>query len=311
MKNIKEKIRNSVFIKSFQHLGWNLIPIIAFDLLAIVIIAIVGILYFSLASSKASFLQSAGNIQNLPLDQATQFASDMKAFILFFTISFFIFMLFVILIWSFFKSLSWSVVVDKTLNHKAKEKIQKLLHHFHLDTLQALLLAALILFVLVWLAIIISNVFAWIALGLLTFLAIYLASHSFSLALFKRFLLGNLAWIFAWLAVFALIVTVVQQDYQPWIAIPLLLLAIHLSIVLYSSLAREKSWKQAFTIGIGKIHHFIVPYVLAILIYVIYNLLWGLIIQSSDKFTLVNIIITSVYLAWIKVYISQKVEFIE
>ncbi|HLC65592.1 MAG TPA: hypothetical protein VJI46_05730 [Candidatus Nanoarchaeia archaeon] len=304
------KTQVSVFLNSWKRLGWNLIPIIAFDMLAIVIIALIGMFFLTIAASKAGFLPNAANIQNLPLEEATQFAQDLKGFILFFVILLVALLLFAILVWSFFKSLSWSVVVDKELNRKANEKVKRVLSRLNISKSLALVVAALVVFVLAWLSLVTSKVYAWITLGILSFLAVGIASQSFSLKAFKAFLIANLIWFIGWLVILILFVVGVKQEAQLYGAIPLFLIIIHSSFVLYTLLAKRLKWNvfgETAKTAV-KVHYFIIPIIVILAIYFAYNLVWSFFINDPGKFLLINVIITTLYLAWSKIYYANMVE---
>ncbi|MBI4439714.1 hypothetical protein HY638_01970 [Candidatus Woesearchaeota archaeon] len=305
------KTQVSVFLNSWKRLGWNLIPIAAFDILAVAMIALIGMLFLTMAASKVSFLQNASNIQSLPLEEATKLAQDLKGFILFFVIAFFLLLLFSIAVWSFFKSLSWSVVADKSVNKKAGEKIQKLLARYGIGRAAAFAILGIASFVIIWLSIVTSNIYAWAALGVVSFIAVWIASQSFSLNHLKNFLIANLIWVFGWFAVLALLVTAVKQEAQIYLAMVLFPAIIHFSGVLYASIARRRTWRvfrETLVRGI-RIHRFIIPWILMIGILLIYNLIWGVIVRDSGRFLLLNIIVLSLYLAWAKIYYSDVIEY--
>jgi len=124
-----------------------------------------------------------------------------------------------------------------------------------------------------------------------------------------RFILLNLTWITAWTALLIITTNIVHQEYYIYLMITGTIAYIHLTTVLHHSFTYheqiKKAISKAFTIGIGKIQQFIIPYIYIIIIYIILTKI--LIIIPIKARTIATTAVIILFLAWYKTYMNRTI----
>jgi hypothetical protein len=137
----------------------------------------------------------------------------------------------------------------------------------------------------------------------------------------KKFFLANLVWFAVSIPVFifwpGLLVLVATMYNAKWLSLTIVfvsaLLYIHLLTAMHYSFAGTQSLGKAltsiFSLGFAKIKHFILPYILAAIVFLIWWQLWriigGLTTVSEVKFILFTAIILAPFFAWLRMYIAK------
>lgn len=134
----------------------------------------------------------------------------------------------------------------------------------------------------------------------------------FDLKYFKNFLALNLLWFIPWAILLVLVIVLVRQNASAYIVLFLFVLLMHMSGVLCIAFAKENkiinSIKQAFSIGIGKIHLFLVPYTILIILFVVVSQLgWLFKLFSYNIQAILSLILFVLYLAFARVFLSKIV----
>lgn len=130
-----------------------------------------------------------------------------------------------------------------------------------------------------------------------------LLKKRFNLKYFEKFLLLNIIWFIPWIIlIFIILFGGKIENFVTPIFI-LILLFLHFSFILYPLFTKNnriKQIKQALRIGITKIHHYIIPYMVITITFII--------ISSINLFNIEPIIISLVYLlffSWIQNYTKE------
>ena len=163
--------------------------------------------------------------------------------------------------------------------------------------------ATLGLLLLIFIAYIILQGFAWLQV----------VGGKHSIRYFGRFVLVNLAWFIPWLVVMWFFIVGLQGSFAATGLIVLAILFTHLTFIMQHAFASDKSYPikksmgKAFSIGIGKIHLFIIPYLLATIVFFIWSQIWRLIPQTNFNFALIVLATTvfAPFLAWFKFYLHR------
>ena len=91
-----------------------------------------------------------------------------------------------------------------------------------------------------------------------------------------------------------------------------LTILLHRNYVLHRSI--KKSFNKSFTIGFGKIHHFILPYLLLVLVFAVLNgVSYFFMIVGAENFVALSITTVFVifFITWLRFYMSATIERIE
>ncbi len=135
---------------------------------------------------------------------------------------------------------------------------------------------------------------------------------------FLKFGLLSLIWITGWILTFALLVTITNQQYYKWIMIVLGIAYIHLTTVLHHAFSYRNeiggAAQKAFSIGIGRIHKLILPYIYIIIIFILIEQILTLIMQIAMPQTAIQAVgigAVLLFLAWYKTYLNKAIISIE
>ncbi|HSU72444.1 MAG TPA: hypothetical protein VLJ21_01185 [Candidatus Binatia bacterium] len=130
---------------------------------------------------------------------------------------------------------------------------------------------------------------------------------------FVKFFLLNAGWLFVWAVVGWFFIVGLKSQFATVGLITLALLFLHLTALLqHASVSQGLSVKQsiayAFSTGIGKLHRFIVPYLLAVVLFLLWSQVWRIVpAQSISGFSFVVLacVIFAPFLAWYKFYLHK------
>src|SRR3989344_6848933 len=99
------------------------------------------------------------------------------------------------------------------------------------------------------------------------------ANKKFNFKFFKKFLLLNLIWLPSWFLLIFLFAVIINPETSPIFMMIILGMAFYFNNILYPMFLKEnklRKIKKAFKLGIEKIHHFIVPYGIIIILFLIF-----------------------------------------
>lgn len=163
-----------------------------------------------------------------------------------------------------------------------------------------------ILALLILAAYIITNFLIW---ALITGRKLRKAKRSFAL----RFALLNALWIAGWAALAVLLVSSLRPEVIMRWLLGITLVYCHFTAVMYIAyFMREKAvkaFRKAFDVGVTKVHHFIVPYFFAFVIFMLLNKILSpfqnlnFVMTNPDAATIIGFVIFLFYGAWLKIYI--------
>ncbi len=137
-----------------------------------------------------------------------------------------------------------------------------------------------------------------------------ISGKKFTKKFFWKFIAMDFVWTVLWMFFIFLLAGSIRAEVLPWWIVIFFIIFIHLSTVMRISFTKHtRIWKpmaDAFKTGIGKIKHFVVPYiyagVLIALLQVILNLI-GMIGINFSYFLWIVVIVNVFMLAWVKYYI--------
>lgn|GEM_PF-4445496 len=137
-------------------------------------------------------------------------------------------------------------------------------------------------------------------------------------AKFWKFFLLNLIWLASWL-VFDWFIIIGLRGVYAVIGVTILASAfLHLTGILHRTyVAGEtqigKAISKTFAIGFGKIHKFVLPYALAVIVFVVWSQVWILSpVDSTGGFALISLfcVVFAPFLAWYKFYLNRILDII-
>lgn len=131
--------------------------------------------------------------------------------------------------------------------------------------------------------------------------------EKFTIKFFIKFLLLNAIWIIIWLIAAVIIAVGVKVNIAQYLIILLAIVFVYFTIFLYMFFTKNKKLKaikDAFKFGITKVHYFVLPYILVILVFILISQLYWLYRFLPYK---IGMIVTSLillgFLAWFRLYI--------
>lgn len=134
------------------------------------------------------------------------------------------------------------------------------------------------------------------------------ANKKFNFRFFKKFLLLNLIWLPSWFLLIFLFAVIINPETSPIFMIVTLAVAFYFTNILYPLFLKENKLsniKDAFKLGIKKIHYFLAPYaIIGILLYVI-SKGYSLIALSVNLNPNVFLGVLLIFIAWLRYYFVE------
>ena len=137
------------------------------------------------------------------------------------------------------------------------------------------------------------------------------ANKRFSLKFFKKFLLLNLIWIPLWFLAILLLDVIIKPEIAIIYILILGIIAFYFTEILYPLFLKDnkiKNIKEAFRLGIKKMHYFVFPYAIIIFILFVFLKMHNLVgakIDLNPTFYLVPILVLA---AWLRYYFLEIVD---
>ena len=150
-----------------------------------------------------------------------------------------------------------------------------------------------------------AKIILWFILAVIIGIIIYsilrgslfsnLHGKKYSFPFAKNYLYLNLWWIFSWIGLFLLLVWIIAKDAYTIMIVLWLAVMMHTTSALNHNFSQHTSWKKAVSYSFGtfkKFHKFIFPYLLAVIVFIIWAQVWRLInIQAFAVGTLLLFVI--------------------
>jgi len=136
-------------------------------------------------------------------------------------------------------------------------------------------------------------------------------NKKFNLNFFKRFFILNVLWVSIWFILILLFAFVIITQSAPIFMMVVLVVAFYFTNILYPLFLKShkiNEIKRAFKLGIKKIHYFIIPYAIIVLI--------GFVISKAFSLFSINLIVNQyisyivglILIAWMRYYFVEIVE---
>ena len=184
------------------------------------------------------------------------------------------------------------------------ENIAKATEYYQsmLNTLVLLIIIYAIIFIIAW-AIFKSLIWS------------ELMGRKFNLHHLKNFTILSTIWLVIWGLILFLFPLLIREGLQGAVFLVLLAVFLHTSVVVYILFTKENllrhSIHKGFSIAFGRIHHFIIPYLVIFALYyvVIVNVVFRILmlIPAERLVQGISIVITLVYVVWVRSYLIEVV----
>jgi len=135
-------------------------------------------------------------------------------------------------------------------------------------------------------------------------------NRKLNLKFLKKIFLLNLIWLPSWIILLLLIVFGVTATSSPLFIIIILLLAVYLSNILYPLFMGNNKLgmiKKTFSVGITKIHHFIIPYTVIVILFFIILQIYRLIAANMYINIYITYVLLLIFVAWLRYYFVEIV----
>jgi len=168
--------------------------------------------------------------------------------------------------------------------------------------------------------------FSFAALLLLLFIALFavwcltqllgyarLARAKFTRRAYLKFMAANLGWLVIVIIPAFILMTLFRSGYLALLGLLVMAFALHLTNIFYLKLAKslefKKSLKKAFQLGAKKLHKFLLPYLVIIILYLaVSQLYWIYRYAPGQLVGAISIVISFVSLGWAKTYVASLVK---
>jgi hypothetical protein len=135
-------------------------------------------------------------------------------------------------------------------------------------------------------------------------------NKKFSTEFFMKFLKLNLIWLPAWFLLMFLFALIIKPTIAPIYMLITLVIAFYFTNILYPLFLKTnkiKVIKESFRLGIKKIHQFIMPYTIIIVLFFIISKSYNLITLNIDANQNIFFGIIIIFIAWLRYYFVEIV----
>lgn len=165
----------------------------------------------------------------------------------------------------------------------------------------------------------------YFASAIIVFAAVSLAGYSlfkslgwsvilrkkFTRHLFLKFLAGNTLWWLVWLLPALIFIFALKPELTAYVYLIMFFLYFHTTTIVHFFIAKtleiKPSIANAFSVGFGSIHHFIIPYAFAFIIYFILLQPFSyatFMYPSIKQVSVASFVFVIFYMAWFKIYLA-------
>lgn len=124
---------------------------------------------------------------------------------------------------------------------------------------------------------------------------------------FKKLFWVNVIWFLLWLITSLIIYYGARASYRVYVQGIYYLLLFYFTTILYILFTRKnvikRSISKALSLGVRKVRYFIIPYIYAVVIFVVISQLFRIINPASKAGMFVGVILTVFFIAWMRLYI--------
>ena len=131
-----------------------------------------------------------------------------------------------------------------------------------------------------------------------------------NLEFFKKFLILNLIWIPSWFLLAFLATVAIREGTAPLFVLVIFILTFYFTNILYPLFLKQNKLamiKTSFSLGIRKIHYFIIPFAIIIISSLIISRIYNLIALNINLNPNVLLLIGIIYVAWLRYYFVEVV----
>lgn len=136
-------------------------------------------------------------------------------------------------------------------------------------------------------------------------------NKSFTKNLFKKFLIGNTFWWLVWIFPAFIFIFALKPEFTAYVYLIMFFLYFHTTTIVHFFLTKtleiKSSIANAFSFGFGSIHHFIIPYSFAFIIYFILLQPFSYVTfmySSVKQISIASFVFVIFYMAWFKIYLA-------
>lgn len=231
----------NIFINSFKRINLKIFLILGLEFLFYFTFMLAGNFLIKLLEKKTANVDLTQNLMGLNQQAANTLLTSVKGMFSFLVISMILFGILIIISWSLFKGLIWTITTNK----------------------------------------------------------------KFSTEFFMKFLKLNLIWLPAWFLLMFLFAIIIKPAAAPIYMLITLATAFYFTNILYPLFLKHnkiKIIKESFRLGIKKIHHFIMPYAIIIVLFFIISRLYSLITLNINANSNIFFGIILIFVAWMRYY---------
>lgn len=135
--------------------------------------------------------------------------------------------------------------------------------------------------------------------------------QKYDLAYFKKFLLMKVIWVIAWLILLTITFLIFKSKIAAFLIFTGVLLFMHFTIILHALFDKTKKLfyliKHTLIKGITKLHHFLLGYVIAFVVFYIASLILFLASKTFGRGTIYLVILAILallYFSWLRIYLG-------
>ena len=235
-----------ILINSFKRINLKFFLILILDFLFYFVFIKVGNFILNQIQLRSNNVNLTPDILGLGQQGANQLLTSVRGFFIFLIISGIIFIILMVINFSFFKGYIWSITTNK----------------------------------------------------------------KFNMNFFKKFFLLNIIWIPGWVIVIFFVSIGIKQETIPIFLITILIISFYFTNILYPLFLKNnkiKMIKEAFKLGITKIHHFIIPYAIIVTLFFVTSRILNLIASKISIHPYTFFVVLFVFVAFLRYYFVEIV----
>ena len=136
-------------------------------------------------------------------------------------------------------------------------------------------------------------------------------NKKFNLKFFKKFFLLNIIWLPTWFILIFLFAIIIKPQTAAIFMLITLIIAFYFTNILYPLFLKNNKIsviKEAFKLGIKKIHHFVVPYLIIIILLLTISRIYSLITLNIYINPNIFFGVLLIFVAWLRYYFVEIVD---
>tara|TARA_Y100000310_G_C20593826_1_gene769481 strand:+ start:486 stop:1235 length:750 start_codon:yes stop_codon:yes gene_type:complete len=236
----------NIFIDSIKRINLKIFLILGLEFLFYFTFMLAGNFLIKIVEEKTANVDLTQNLMGLNQQAANTLLTSVQGMFSFLVISLILFAITIIISWTLFKGLIWTITTNK----------------------------------------------------------------KFSMKFFMQFLKLNLIWLPAWFLLMFLFAIIIKPTMAPIYMLITLATAFYFTNILYPLFLKKnkiKIIKESFRLGIKKIHHFIMPYAIIVVLFFIISKSYNLITLNINANPNIFLGIIVIFIAWLRYYFVEIV----